>query len=67
MRTLTVHDLLFVAGHGPDVTGQLQVRGRVGGDLTVEQGALCAEHAMLNILHSKIAEVSSTRVDQRAG
>lgn len=64
VRTLTVHDLLFVSGHGPDVTGQLQVRGRVGGDLTVEQGALCAEHAMLNILSTIECEVGLDRVQR---
>src|SRR5712692_1612557 len=33
-----VGNLLFVSGHGPHSGGQIAVRGRVGADLTLEQG-----------------------------
>jgi enamine deaminase RidA (YjgF/YER057c/UK114 family) len=43
--------LLFVSGHGPNKEdGSLLYQGRVGAELTVEQGQECARQAALNIL-----------------
>ena len=43
-------DLLFVAGQAPRVNGELKFSGRVGRDLTVEQGREAAQLCALNIL-----------------
>lgn len=48
-------NLLFVSGHGPGVVkeGKLEyIRGKVGRDLTVEQGYEAAKQVTLNILQS---------------
>jgi enamine deaminase RidA (YjgF/YER057c/UK114 family) len=46
-----VGNLLFVSGHGPIRTeGKTQVRGKVGKDLTVEQGYAAAREVGLNLL-----------------
>lgn len=47
--------LLFVSGHGPGVVkdGKVEyIRGKLGKDLTVEQGYEAAKQVMLNILQS---------------
>ena len=45
-----VGSLLFVSGHGPRMDGKLMYRGKVGRDLTVEQGYEAAKLVMLNCL-----------------
>jgi enamine deaminase RidA (YjgF/YER057c/UK114 family) len=48
-------NLLFVSGHGPAMVkdGKIQyIRGKLGRDLTVEQGYEAAKQVMLNILES---------------
>jgi enamine deaminase RidA (YjgF/YER057c/UK114 family) len=48
-------DLLFVSGHGPAFVkdGKIEyIRGKLGKDLTVEQGYEAARQVMLNILQS---------------
>lgn len=48
-------NLLFVSGHGPGVVkdGKVEyIRGKLGKDLTVEQGYEAAKQVMLNILQS---------------
>lgn len=48
-------NLLFVAGHGPALVkdGKIEyIRGKLGRDLTVEQGYQAAKQVMLNILQS---------------
>ncbi len=48
-------NLLFVSGHGPAVVrnGKVEyIRGKVGRDLTVEEGYEAARQVMLNILQS---------------
>ena len=48
-------NLLFVSGHGPALVkdGQIQyIRGKLGRDLTVEQGYDAAKQVTLNILQS---------------
>ena len=42
-------DLVFLSGHGPIENGEL-ITGKVGGDLTVEQGAHAARVTGLNVL-----------------
>jgi enamine deaminase RidA (YjgF/YER057c/UK114 family) len=45
-----VGDLVYVAGQVPRRDGKLQVVGKVGGDLTLEQGQEAARICALNIL-----------------
>ena len=45
-----VGSLLFVSGHGPRSDGEIKFRGKVGRDLTVEQGYEAAKLVMLNCL-----------------
>ena len=42
--------LLFVSGHGPRMDGKLMFKGKVGRDLTIEQGYEAAKVVMLNCL-----------------
>ncbi|MDZ3992617.1 RidA family protein [Pseudomonas sp. Teo4] len=43
-------DLLFVAGQAPRVNGELKFSGRVGHELTIEQGREAAQLCALNVL-----------------
>lgn len=45
-------NILFVSGHGPSKDGKLAYRGKVGRELTVEQGADAARITMVNCLAS---------------
>ncbi|ARS71041.1 RidA family protein [Sinorhizobium meliloti] len=42
--------LVFVAGQGPRVEGQLIYQGTVGGDLTIEDGEAAARICAINVL-----------------
>lgn len=52
VRTVRTGNLLFVSGHGPYRDGQLQYIGKVGRDLTVEEGYQAAQLVALNCLAS---------------
>ncbi len=43
-------NLVFVAGQGPTLAGKIKYAGRVGRDLTIEQGQAAARLCALNIL-----------------
>jgi len=45
-------NLLFVAGHGPHIGGKIAVTGRVGADLTLEQGYEAARITAVSCLRS---------------
>lgn len=62
VRTLTVGELLFVSGHGPDAPEFPKLRGRVGQELTVAQGRQAATQTALNILSTINQEVGLDRV-----
>jgi len=49
---------LFVGGHGP-VDGDRMIRGKVGGDLTLEDGVEAARMTALSILATMNAELGS--------
>jgi enamine deaminase RidA (YjgF/YER057c/UK114 family) len=51
--------LLFLSGHGSDMPGGRQYRGRVGSDLTVEQGYQAARACAINLLATLRAELGS--------
>ncbi len=52
VRTVRTGNLLFVSGHGPHRDGTLVYTGKVGRDLTVEQGYEAARLVALNCLAS---------------
>lgn len=52
-----VGNILFVSGHGPFKDGQATFIGKLGRDLTVEEGQQSAQLVMLNMLASIKAEV----------
>ena len=45
-----VGDLLFVAGHPPVENGKIKYKGKVGKDLTLEEGRRAAELCIINCL-----------------
>jgi enamine deaminase RidA (YjgF/YER057c/UK114 family) len=57
-------DLVYVGGHGP-VAGDEMVRGKVGGNLTLEDGQRAARMTALSILATLDAELGSLeRIDR---
>ncbi len=54
-----VGDLLYVSGHGPVQMDGSLIKGRVGDDLTEEQGQNAARQVGLTILASLIAHLGS--------
>ena len=42
--------LVFVAGCGPELDGKMAFSGRIGVDVTIEQGKICARDCILNVL-----------------
>ncbi|HEV8309012.1 MAG TPA: RidA family protein [Methylomirabilota bacterium] len=52
VRSVRVGNLLFLAGHGPQKDGKMAFVGKLGRDLTVEQGAQAARLVGLNLLAS---------------
>ena len=54
-------DVVYVGGHGP-VNGDVILRGKVGGDLTLEQGQEAARMCALSMLATLDAELGSLDV-----
>ena len=54
-----VGNLLFVSGHGPMRDGKPVARGKVGKDLSTEQGAQVAREVGLNLLATVRAQLGS--------
>ncbi len=52
-----VGDILFVSGHGPFKDGQPTFIGKLGRELTIEEGQQSAQLVMLNMLASIKAEI----------
>lgn len=52
VRIVRTGNLLFASGHGPHRDGKLQFLGKVGADLTVEEGYQAARLVALNCLAS---------------
>ena len=57
VKCVRVGSLLFVSGHGPFVDGQPAHTGKVGADLSLEQGQEAARAVTLNILGTLKAEL----------
>lgn len=66
VRCVVVDGLAFTAGHGPfDESGNVTMRGQVGGELTLEQGREAARLCVVSCLASlKSALGSLERVEQ---
>jgi enamine deaminase RidA (YjgF/YER057c/UK114 family) len=63
LKAVQSGNLLFLSGHGPHKDGVLQYRGKVGKDLTREEGYAAARLTMLNCLSSiRVALGSLSRV-----
>jgi enamine deaminase RidA (YjgF/YER057c/UK114 family) len=57
-------NLLFLSGKGPDLQGGRQWRGKLGAQLTTEEGAQAARDTMLNllaVLQAELGELSRVR------
>lgn len=52
-------NLLFLSGHGPDIPHGPQYRGRLGSELTVEEGYEAARACGINLLATLRAELGS--------
>ncbi len=50
VRAVRVGNFLFVSGHGPYNDGKIKMAGKVGGDLTVDEGYRVARNVGLNCL-----------------
>jgi enamine deaminase RidA (YjgF/YER057c/UK114 family) len=52
LKAVQSGNLLFLSGHGPHKDGAIQYRGKIGKDLTLEEGYAAARLTMLNCLSS---------------
>ena len=52
VRAVRTGNLLFVSGHGPYADGKIKMSGKVGKELTVEEGYQVARNVGLNCLAS---------------
>lgn len=50
-------NLIYLSGHGPDKPDGTQVKGKLGGDLTWEQGQEAARYTGISLLSSLKAEI----------
>ncbi len=57
VKTVRVGNLIFTAGHGPDKPDGNRITGRVGEDLTLEQGQEAARLTGIALLSSLKAEI----------
>ena len=57
--TVRVGNLLFVSGHGPYDDGTIKTKGKLGRDLTVDEGYQVARTVTMNCLASIRAELGS--------
>lgn len=54
-----VGNLLFVSGHTPTIDGRLAVRGKLGDDVSIDQGQELARLAALNCLAAVRGQIGS--------
>ena len=57
VKTVRTGNLVFTAGHGPDKADGSRVTGRLGTDLSVEQGQEAARLTAISLLSSLKAEI----------
>src|SRR5690348_11719284 len=61
VKAVRVGNLIFLAGHGPTKADGTNITGKVGKDLTVEQGYMAARQtgiAMLSTLKAEIGDLN---------
>jgi enamine deaminase RidA (YjgF/YER057c/UK114 family) len=59
VRAVWVGNLLFVSGHGPYNDGKVKMAGKIGRELTPEEGYQAARNAGLNCLATVNAELGN--------
>jgi enamine deaminase RidA (YjgF/YER057c/UK114 family) len=59
VRTVRSGNLIFLSGHGPDKPDGTQVTGKVGAEITVEQGQEAARLVGISLLNSFKAEIGN--------
>ena len=59
-------DLLFVAGHPPVENGKIRYKGKVGKDLTLEEGRHAAELCIINCLAAALGALGDLDRIERA-
>lgn len=59
VRAVLVGNFLFVSGHGPYNDGKIKMAGKIGKELTVEEGYQVARNVGLNCLATVKAEMGS--------
>ena len=59
-------DLLFVAGHPPAEHGKIKFKGKVGKDITIDEGRQAAELCMINCLAAAQATLGDLDRIERA-
>jgi enamine deaminase RidA (YjgF/YER057c/UK114 family) len=57
VKAVRVGNLIFLAGHGPAKADGTYITGKVGKDLTVEQGYMAARQTAISILSTLKAEI----------
>lgn len=57
VKTVRIKKTVYTSGHGPDKPGGGQIFGKVGGDLTLEQGQEAAKLTGIALLSSLKAEI----------
>lgn len=62
---VTVHDLVYTSGNDCRVRGELLYKGKLGRDLTIEEGQAAARQTMLNLLAVLHAHLGSLERVQR--
>ncbi len=62
---VTVHDLVYTSGNDCRIDGELMFKGKVGLDLTLEQGQMAARQTMINLLAVLHAHLGSLDKIQR--
>lgn len=65
LRTVRVGNLVYLSGHGPDKPGGGQILGKVGDDLTVEQGKEAAKLCGIGLLASLKHEIDDLKKVKR--
>lgn len=57
VHAVTAGNLVFLSGHGPAIPGGGYIAGKVGGDLTLEEGQLAARYTAISLLSSLKQEI----------
>ena len=67
VRAVLVGNFLFISGHGPYNDGKIKMTGKIGRELTVEEGYQVARNVGLNCLATVKAAIGSLRQGHAGG